>query len=155
MNVDVIILIILIVGVVMVGLYFLNRWASTKMVTQQTAIERHKMPATIYVIDKKRDKITNVNMPKAAVEQVPSYVKMMKHNFVMAKIGPQIMTLMCDKQIYNAIPVKKNVKIELAGIYIVSMKGMKTKKEIKDAKKEEKHQLVLAKRLEKEEQGKK
>lgn len=155
MNVDVVILIILLAGGGLTGLYFLNRWASSKMQTQQAAIERSKQSLTIYIIDKRRDKITSVNMPKAAVDQVPAYAKFMKHYFVKAKIGPQILTLMCDKEVFNALPIKKNVKIELAGIYIVTMKGMKTKKQIKEEAKYEKQQLKLQERLEKEEQGKK
>ena len=42
---------------------------------------------------------------------------------VKAKVGPQIVNLMCDKSVFEIIPVKKNVKVELAGIYIVSVKG--------------------------------
>ena len=59
-------------------------------------------------------------------------------NFVKAKIGPQIMTLICDKNVYNALPLKKNVKVELAGIYISNMQGLKSKEEMKALAKEKK-----------------
>lgn len=155
LNVDVVILIIVLAGGGLTGLFFLNRWASTKMSSHQNAIEKAKQPATIYIIDKKKDKITNVTMPKAAIDQVPAYAKVIKHYFVKAKIGPQIITLMCDKEVFNALPLKKNVKVELAGIYIVTMKGMKTKRELKEEKKLEKQAIKLQERLEKEENGKK
>lgn len=135
---DIILLVFLAIGLIIVGFYFLNKWAYKRMDNQQSIIERTKTPATIYVIDKKKDKITNVNMPKVVIDQMPKIYKLVKMRFVQAKIGPQIMTLMCDKKVYQALPVKKNVKVELAGIYIISMKGMKSDKEIKEAKKAKK-----------------
>lgn len=135
---DWIVLIVIIIGAVFVGLYFLNKWAYKKMDTQQTLINKMKNSMSIYVIDKRRDKITNVNMPKAVIEQMPKIYKKMKMCFVQAKIGPQIMTLICDKKVFAAIPVKKNVKAEIAGIYIVSVAGMKTPQELKAIKKEKK-----------------
>jgi hypothetical protein len=42
---------------------------------------------------------------------------------VKAKVGPQIATLLCDKNIYDNLPVKKTVKVELAGVYITSIIG--------------------------------
>ncbi len=90
----------------------------------------------MYVIDKKKAKITEVNMPKVVTENMPKMYKFIKMRFVQAKIGPQIVTLICDKRIFDIIPVKKNIKAELAGIYIVSIPGMKSLDEIKKEKKE-------------------
>ena len=133
--------ILIIAGVVVVAVfaafYFLNRWASKKMGDQQAMVEKTKQEVQIFVIDKRRDRISNVNLPKAVHEAVPKVSKLMRMYFIQAKVGPRIMTLMCDrKHVFNAIPVKKNVKVELAGIYIVSVKGMKTEQEIKAAGKE-------------------
>jgi hypothetical protein len=62
--------------------------------------------------------------------QIPRMGKIMKMPLVKAKIGPQILTLMCDAKVFPALPVKKNVTVDLAGMYIVDMKGMKTKREM-------------------------
>ncbi|MFV0519827.1 MAG: hypothetical protein ACK5LY_06070 [Lachnospirales bacterium] len=132
------IIIVVLVGLLGVGFYYLNRWASKRVATQNTMINSMKQNATIYVIDKKKDKIDNVNMPKAVIDQVPKYQKLLKTYFVKAKIGPQIMTLMCEKAVFEAIPLKKNIKVELAGIYIVSVVGMKSKEEMKAIKKNRK-----------------
>jgi len=43
---------------------------------------------------------------------------------VKAKVGPQILTLMCDKNIYDVLVPKKTMKVELAGIYITKVSGM-------------------------------
>ncbi len=135
---DIILIVFIVVGLVAVGLFFLNRWAGKKMSDQQSIIERSKTTLSIYVIDKGKVNAKDANLPKAVYEQLPKLYKFMKIYAVKAKIGPQIMTLMCDKKVFQYIPVKKNVKIDLAGIYIVAVKGMKSDKELKEAKKAKK-----------------
>ncbi|MFV0440024.1 MAG: hypothetical protein ACK5LV_01855 [Lachnospirales bacterium] len=140
------IIVFIVIALVGVGLYYLNKWANKKVTTQNTMINSMKQSQTVYVIDKKKDKIDNANLPKAMVEQIPKYQKILKSYFVKVKIGPQILTLMCDKQVFNAIPLKKNVKIELAGVYIVSVAGMKSKEEIKEIEKNKKAKAKAAKK---------
>ncbi|WP_250277959.1 hypothetical protein [[Clostridium] colinum] len=135
---DILIIITLIVGVILGILVWVNRKAMKKMGDHQDMINRSKQTTTIFVIDKKKSKITDVNMPKMVTEQMPKIYKFLKLYFVQAKIGPQILTLICDKKVFNAITVKKNVKVELAGIYIVNVVGMKTDKELKEIKKAKK-----------------
>ena len=55
---------------------------------------------------------------------MPKSAKIRKTNLVRAKVGPQIVTRMCDKPVYQVLPVKKNVKVDLAGMYIVGITGM-------------------------------
>ena len=147
---NILMILMIIVGIAAVALYFLNRWSYKRMDEQQTMIERNKQSATIFVIDKNRGKVTESSLPKAVVEQMPRYSKVLKMNFVKAKVGPQIVTLICEKDVFNALPVKKNVKVELAGIYITSMKGMKSKEEMKEIarvkKEKEKNEKKAAKK---------
>ena len=75
-------------------------------------------------------RIQNANLPKAMAAQIPRMSKLMKVPLVKAKIGKDIMTLVCDNNVFPALPVKKSVTVELAGIYIVSMKGQKSKAEM-------------------------
>ncbi|MCL2592899.1 MAG: hypothetical protein FWD82_05990 [Defluviitaleaceae bacterium] len=135
---EIIITVGIILAVIAGILYFLNQWASKRMSGQQKMIESSRQTITIYVIDKKRDKIQNANFPKSVEEQMPKRMKLMKFPLVKAKIGPQIVTLICDKKVFNALPVKKNVKVDVSGGYIVGMKGLKSEKEMKEAKKEKK-----------------
>ncbi|MFV0503695.1 MAG: hypothetical protein ACK5LT_06990 [Lachnospirales bacterium] len=135
-----------VVGIIVLGLYFLNKWASKKMDTQQSFVETSKQTVNIYAIDKSHDRITNVSMPKMVTEQIPFYSKILKMYFVKAKIGPQIMTLMCEKHVYDAITLKKNIRVEIAGIYIVSVIGMKSKEEMKQIKKDKKKKNKEAKK---------
>ena len=131
---DIILVVVLAVAAVVAGLYFLNKWATKKQGEQQEVVDRTRQITTIYVIDKKKDKAANVNLPKVAMTQLPKIYKYIKMPFVKAKIGPQIITLMCDAKVFKALPVKKSVKVGLAGIYIVDMPGMKTAKEMKAMK---------------------
>jgi hypothetical protein len=121
--------------VVGVALYFVNSWASKKTAQQNEMVAQHKQTVTLYVIDKKKDKITNANLPKAMAEQVPRMGKLMKMPLVKVKVGPQIMTMVCEAETFKVLPVKKTVTVEVAGAYIVGMKGMKTKMELAEQRK--------------------
>ena len=133
---EIFIIVIIVVALIVAALYFLNRWTAKKTVEQQSLIEKTKQQASIYVIDKKRDKAQNVTLPKAISDNLPKMYKFMKLYFIKAKIGPQIMTFISDKKVYNMISAQKTYKVELAGIYIVSVKGQKTPLELKQAAKE-------------------
>jgi len=125
-------IVILVAGV---AIYFLNSWAGKKQAQQNDMIAQHKQTATLYVIDKKKDKISNANFPKEMASQVPRLGRMMKMPLVKVKIGPQIMTMMCEAETFKILPVKKTVTVELAGAYIVGMKGMKTKMQLAEQRK--------------------
>ena len=127
---DILFLVFIIVAVLGVGLYFLNRWASTKMVEQQETMARVKQMVTIFVIDKKKEKPVNSTLPKEVKAKLPKIYRFLKLPMVKAKVGPQIVTLISDQKVYEALPLKKNVKVELAGIYIAGMQGLKSKKEM-------------------------
>ena len=42
---------------------------------------------------------------------------------VKAKIGPRIMSLICEDKIFDLIPVKKEIRATISGIYIMGVKG--------------------------------
>jgi len=132
---DVVLVVAILAIIIGVAIYFLNKWAGKKAAEQQEMVKHHKQTMSIYVIDKKKDKITNANFPKAMADQIPRMGKLMKMPLVKAKIGSQIMTLICDNDVFPALPVKKTVTVELAGAYIVGMKGMKTKMEMAELRK--------------------
>ncbi|WP_341875835.1 hypothetical protein [Defluviitalea saccharophila] len=126
MNIWQILLIILAVLVALgVVLYFLGKKMQAKMDQQQSLINQHKMVASILVIDKKKTKITNSNLPKTVIDQFPKWYHFRKLPLVKAKIGPQITTFICDEKVFKNLPTKKVVKVEVAGLYIVSIKSIK------------------------------
>lgn len=114
-------IVIAVLAAVLVGLYFWGRKLQTKYDEQQQLINDNKQSATIFVIDKKKDNVANLKLPKQMKDQLPWMYKKRKMPVVIAKIGPQIQTLMCDQRVYDSIPTKKQVKVELAGILIVNV----------------------------------
>jgi len=131
--------ILLIVSIVLVivgiALYFLNSWAGKKQAQQSDIISQHKQTVSLYVIDKKKDKLANANFPKEMIAQVPRMGRMFKMPLVKVKIGPQIMTMMCEENTYKILPVKKTVSVDIAGAYIVALKGQKTKMQLEQQRK--------------------
>jgi len=121
---DIVIIIVLVLAAATAFLWYLNKKSMRKMVQAQDFIEQNLTTAQIFVIDKKQEKPSLTNLPKAVYDQMPRTSKMRKVNLVRAKVGPQIVTLMCDKPVYEVLPAKKTVKVDLAGMYIVSVTGM-------------------------------
>ncbi len=121
---DILIITLVLVAAALAGLYYLNRKSMRRMVQAQEFIDQNRMTVQIFVIDKKQEKPSATNLPKAVFEQMPKTAKIRKANLVKAKVGPQIVTLMCDKPVYEVLPVKKTVKVDIAGMYIVSMTGL-------------------------------
>ncbi|NBI90746.1 hypothetical protein D3Z45_09175 [Lachnospiraceae bacterium] len=117
-----VITVILIIGIVV--LYFLGKRAQKKQDEQQAQIEAMKQRVSMLIIDKKRMKIKDSGLPDAVIQQTPKLLRGSKLPIVKAKVGPQIMTLVCDEKIYDMIPTKKEVKATVSGIYITDVKGL-------------------------------
>ena len=77
-------------------------------------------------IDKKKMKLKDSGLPQLVIDQTPKRFRGQKVPIVKAKIGNQIMSLMCDEKIFEQIPVKKSVKAKVSGIYILEVKGLRT-----------------------------
>lgn len=121
-----VLLIILVVLVVaLVVLYFLGRKAQKKQAAQQAQIEAAKQTVNMLIIDKKKMKLKDSGLPAAVLEQTPKYLRGAKFPIVKAKVGPQVMSLIADAAIFDSIPVKKEVKATVSGIYITDVKGLR------------------------------
>lgn len=107
-----------------VALYFLGRKAQARQEEQQAQINAHKQTTSMLIIDKKRLKIKESGLPQMVLDQTPKLMRNSKLPIVKAKIGPQIVTLIAEEKIFDHIPVKKEVKAVVSGIYIVEVKGL-------------------------------
>ena len=112
-------------AVILIVLYILGRKMQKKQAEAQEQIDSSKQVASILVIDKKKLKPKDSGLPEAALSQLPWYAKRQKLPIVKAKIGPQIMSLMCDAEVFEIIPVKKECKVALSGIYIAELKSVR------------------------------
>ena len=80
-------------------------------------------------------KIKESGLPQMVINQTPKLLRNSKLPIVKAKIGPQIMSLVCEEKIFDSVPVKKEVKAVLSGIYITDVKGLHGKPVIAPPKK--------------------
>ncbi|MCI8792746.1 MAG: hypothetical protein HFG38_08065 [Eubacterium sp.] len=116
-------IIVLVLIIVMIVLYFVGKKLQKKQDESQAQMQAAAQTATILVIDKKRMKLKDAGLPKIVLENTPKYLRGSKVPIVKAKIGPKIMSLMCDEKIFPVLPVKKELKVMISGIYIMDVKG--------------------------------
>lgn len=129
-----VILAILIIAVV--ALYFLGKKAQKRQAEQQQQqIDAMKQTVSMLIIDKKRMKLKDSGLPQAVIEQAPKLMRSSKLPIVKAKVGPQVMSLVCEEKIFDSVPVKKEVKAVISGIYITDVKGLHGKPVVTPKKK--------------------
>jgi type II secretory pathway pseudopilin PulG len=121
----VLLVILAILVIAVVALYFIGKKAQKKQEEQQTQMEAMKQTVSMLIIDKKRMKIKDSGLPQAVIDQTPKMMRGSKLPIVKAKVGPQIMSLVCDEKIFDKVPVKKEVKASVSGIYILDVKGLR------------------------------
>lgn len=117
------ILAVLIIGVIV--LYFLGKKAQKKQEAQEEQMKAMAQTISMLIIDKKRMKLKEAGLPAAVMENTPKYLRGAKLPIVKAKVGPKVMTLMCDEKIFPLIPIKKEVKATVSGLYITAVKGVR------------------------------
>ena len=128
-----VILVVLIIACVV--LYFLGKKAEKKQAEQQEQLDAVAQTVSMLIIDKGKMKLKDSGLPQIVIDNTPKYLRRSKVPVVKAKVGPRIMTLMCDAQIYPLIPVKKEVKATVSGIYITGVKGVRGALETPEKKK--------------------
>ena len=64
-----------------------------------------------------------------------SILRRSKVPVVKAKVGPKVMTLMCDAKVFEVLPVKKEAKVVVSGIYITGIKSVRGGLDIPEKKK--------------------
>ncbi len=124
--VTIVLLVILVILIgLLVGLYFFGKKTQKKQEEQQAQIEASKQTVSMLVIDKKRMPLKESGLPQMVIDQTPKMMRRAKLPIVKAKVGPRIMTLICDAAIFDQIPVKKEVKATVSGIYITGVRGIR------------------------------
>lgn len=123
MIVMLVILVILIAG--LIALYFFGKKTEKKQAEQKAQMEAVAQTINMLIIDKKTMRLKDAGLPAAVIENTPKYLRRSKVPIVKAKVGPKIMTLMCDAQVFPLVPVKKEVKAVVSGIYITGVKGVR------------------------------
>ncbi len=135
-----------ILAAVVVVLYFLGKRAQKKQNEQQAQIDAAKQNVTMLIIDKKKMRLKDAGFPQVVLDQTPKMLRRVKYPIVKAKVGPRIMTFICDKDVYEQIPLKKEIRATISGLYITSVRGLRGPLENpKAGKKESKLDQLLRK----------
>ncbi len=117
-----------------VALYFVGKKLQKKQEESEAQMKAAAQTVSLLVIDKKKMKLKDANLPKIVLDQTPKYLRGSKVPIVKAKIGPKVMSLICDAKVFDIIPVKKEVKAVVSGIYIMNVKGLRSGLEAKKEK---------------------
>ncbi|MCM1326502.1 MAG: hypothetical protein NC094_04670 [Bacteroidales bacterium] len=117
-----VILAILVIGVI--AIVIVGKKAQKRQAEQEELLQANKQTVSMLIIDKKRMKVKDSGLPQMVIDQIPKIMRGSKLPIVKAKVGPQILSLISDEKIFNSIPVKKEVKAVVSGIYVLDVKGL-------------------------------
>ena len=121
----VLLVIAIVLLIAMVVLFFLGKRAEKKKEEQDAQIAAASQTVSMLIIDKKRMPLKDAGLPQQIIEQTPKLMRRSKLPIVKAKVGPKVMTMIADEKIFDEIPVKKEVRATVSGLYITGVKGLR------------------------------
>ncbi|MCI9006625.1 MAG: hypothetical protein HFI13_00760 [Lachnospiraceae bacterium] len=119
----VLLVILVILVIILAVLYYFGSKMQKKQEENQAQLEAMAQTVSMLIIDKKRLRVKDSGLPAIVIDQVPKYLRRSKMPIVKAKVGPKVMNLIADEKIFEQLPVKKEVKVVVSGIYITAIKG--------------------------------
>lgn len=132
------IIFIIVIGVMiglLVALYIFGKKMQKKQDATQQTIDAHKQQVSMLVIDKKIMRFKDADLPAVAKAQTPWYLRRSKIAVVKGKIGPKTMNFICEGKVFDVIPVKREVKATISGIYITDVRSIRGNLETPQPKK--------------------
>lgn len=120
---------------ILIVLILVSRKLMQKQEASQAQIEAASQIVSMLIIDKKRMRAKDANMPKIIADQIPKYMRLAKLPIVKAKVGPRVMTLIADEKIFDDLPIKTEVKVAVSGMYITEIKYVRGKVDMPKKKK--------------------
>ena len=142
-----IILAVLVVG--FIALYFVGKRLQKKQNENQAQIDAAAQTMNFFIIDMKKMKLSEAGLPKIVTEQTPKYLRRAKLPILKVKVGPRVMSLICDAKVFETLAPKQEVKASVSGIYVTSAKRIRGPVVETDPKKR-KEQLKAEKKAAKE-----
>ena len=121
----ILLIVALVLAIVLVVLYFLGKRLQKKQDARQEQLEAAKQSISMLVIDKKRMRLKDSGLPQSVIDQTPKLMRRAKLPIVKAKVGPRIMVLIAEEKVFDMIPLKKEVKATVSGLYITEVRGMR------------------------------
>ena len=145
----VLIIILIILVIILVALYYFGNKMQKKQAENQAQLDAMAQTVSMLIIDKKRLRVKDSGLPAMVIDQVPKYLRRSKMPIVKAKVGPKVMNLIADEKVFELLPVKKEVKVVVSGIYITDVKGLHGKAAVAEPKKKSKFKQLVERAQEK------
>ena len=129
---QIVLIVVGVIAVILVILYFAGSKLQEKQVNAEKTMKQMSMTMSLLVIDKKKIHVKDSGLMKQVQDAIPAYMKWRKLPIVKARIikanvagGAQVMSFICDPKVFKIIPVKTEVKVTIAGIYITKLHSAK------------------------------
>ena len=121
-----------VIAVILVILYFLGSKLQTKQANANKAMQQMSMVVSLLVIDKQTLRVKDSGLMKQVQDAIPAYIRWRKFPIVKARVikaniagGAQVMSFICDPKVFKIMPVKTEVKVTIAGVYITKLHSAK------------------------------
>ena len=103
-----VVIVLLIAALVALSIY--GKKLQDRQEDSQRQLQEAAQSAKLLVIDKKKMKFKDSGLPPMVLEQVPKYMRGRKVPIVKAKIGPRIMSLICEDKIFDVKGLHNNLE---------------------------------------------
>ncbi len=117
--------VIVVLGGLIVFLFITGRKAQKKQDEQSEQMLKSAQSMNLYIIDKKKMRMQNANLPKVVMDATNWRTRLFKVPMVKAKVGPKVITFVCDPDVYKTILPHQEVKAQVSGIYINTAKRIR------------------------------
>lgn len=121
----VLLVILAIIVVALIVLFIVGKRLQKKQEANQASIDAASQTMNFFIIDKKKMKLSEAGLPKVVTEQTPKYLRRAKLPIIKVKVGPKVMSLICDAKVYESVAPKQEVKATVSGIYVTSAKRIR------------------------------
>ncbi|MCQ2609721.1 MAG: hypothetical protein MJ151_02880 [Lachnospiraceae bacterium] len=129
---NIVLIVLVVIIAILAILYFVGSKLQAKQVTAEKAMKQMSMVVSLLVLDKSKCHVKDSGLMKQVQDSIPAYMKWRKFPIVKARIvkaniagGAQVMSFICDPKVFKIIPVKTEVKVTIAGIYITKLHSAK------------------------------
>lgn len=146
--VKVMLVLLVILAIAALVLFIVGKKLQKKQEQQQASIDAAAQTMSFFIIDMKMMRLKDAGLPKIVLEQTPKYMRRAKLPILKVKVGPKVMSLICDNKVFQTLAPKQEVKATVSGIYVTGAKRIrgpvvetdpkKRKAQAKQAKKEAK-----------------
>ncbi len=123
--IKILLIVLALVLVAVIVLFFVGRRLQKKQESQQASIDAAAQTMSFFIIDKKKMRLKEAGLPKIVMEQTPKYMRRARLPIIKVKVGPRVMSLICDNEVFKTLAPKQEVKATVSGIYVTSAKRIR------------------------------